>query len=148
MFLSWVIADYCIHFSVNIFNKDIFPLLELTPKREIWLKICNNNNLSVRIGGILSVDRIHSTFHVSRVKPALTHAPVFRVIGGGEAFTVSRLMECRRRGRGLQYVVDWEGYGTGHQAWTPARFILDMDLMRGFNRRHPVPDLKTPRGAS
>ena len=115
---------------------------------------------AVRLRLHSTMGRIHPMFHVSRIKPALTHAlssppaappaapPPPRVIGGGKTFTVNRLMECCRRERGLQYLVDWEGYGPEHWVWTPARFILDKDLIREFHRRHPVPGLKTPRGTS
>ena len=70
------------------------------------------------------------------------------VIGGGETYTVRRLMDCRRRGRGFQYLVDWEGYGPEHWSWIPARFILDKDLIQDYHRTNLMPILKTPRGAS
>ena len=97
---------------------------------------------AVRLRLPTTMRRIHPTFHVSRVKPAVTHAlasapvgpPPPRIIGGGETFTVRRLLDARRRGRGWQYLVDWEGYGPEHRAWTPARFILDKTLISEFHR--------------
>ena len=97
---------------------------------------------AVRLRLPSTMSRIHPTFHVSRLKPAVTHAlasapvgpPPPRIIGGGETFTVRQILDVRRRGRGFQYLIDWEGYGPEHRAWTPARFILDKDLIRDFHR--------------
>ena len=111
---------------------------------------------AVRLRLPSTMRRLHPMFHVSRIKPAVTYVlcsalatpPPPHVIDGGETFTVNRLMDCRRWGRGLQYLVNWEGYGLELRAWTPARFILDKDLIREYPRTNPIHLLKTPRGAS
>ena len=111
---------------------------------------------AVRLRLPATMRRVHPTFHVSRLKPAVTHAlcpaltspPAPRIIDGGEVFTVNQLLYCRRRGRGLQYLVDWEGYGPEERSWTPARFILDKTLITNFHRVNPVPAVRTPRGIS
>ncbi len=87
--------------------------------------------------------RIHSVFHVSKLKPVF-HAtinpqtpvpPPPRLVDGEPVYSVKRILDSRRRGRGFQYLVDWDGYGPEERSWVPARDILDHSLIDDYNRQ-------------
>lgn len=88
--------------------------------------------------------KVHSTFHVSKLKPVKdsplvpSSAPPLPLwfIDGGPVFTVRKLLGVCNRGRGKQFLVDWEKYGPEEQSLIPSHFIVDKSLIRHFYTRH------------
>ncbi len=91
--------------------------------------------------------RISPTFHVSLLKPAggprgaseegaepQTPPPI--LVKGEEVYRVHELLDSRRRGGALQYLVDWEGFGPEERSWVNSGGNMDPTLTE-FHRLHP-----------
>ncbi len=102
--------------------------------------------------------RISPTFHVSLLKPtggsrgaedqeeAGDQGAPSIILDGEEVYRVQEILDSRRRGRVIQYLVDWEGYGPEERSWVSAEDILDPSLTTDFHRTHPEKPAPRPRG--
>lgn len=97
--------------------------------------------------------RIHPTFHVSLLKPFFPSVPgptepdeppPPEILDLPSIYLVIDILDSRRQGGQLEYLVDWEGYGPEERSWVARDDILDPMLLEGFHRTHP--DRPAPRG--
>ncbi len=78
--------------------------------------------------------KIHPTFHVSLLKPysppvslepgLKEEPPLPLILEEGAVYKVKEILESRRCGGKLEYLVDWEGYGPEERSWVPREDTL------------------------
>ncbi|KAG1953738.1 retrotransposable element [Pimephales promelas] len=94
-----------------------------------------SNKLAPKFIGPFAVTKIISPVTVRLNLPPVPGPPPPRLVDGEPSYSVNRVLDSRRRGRGFQYLVDWEGYGPEERSWVPARDILDHSLIDDYNRQ-------------
>ncbi len=139
-------------------NRHRCPNPEYTPAHWVWLSTKDLRlrlpckKLSPRYVGPFKISRqisfhlelpsnyrISPTFHVSLLKPAggprreteegaRPQTPLPFLVDGEEAYRVHELLDSRRQGGTLQYLVDWEGFGPEERSWVNTGDILDLTL--------------------
>ncbi|KAK3560231.1 hypothetical protein QTP86_002178, partial [Hemibagrus guttatus] len=98
---------------------------------------------------------ISPTFHVSLLKPFTDSVlpppsvepelpPPPEIDTDNTIYQVREVVNSRRRGGCLQYLVDWEGYGPEERSWVDRDDILNPSLLVEFHQRHP--GRPAPRG--
>ncbi|KAK1801486.1 hypothetical protein P4O66_022751 [Electrophorus voltai] len=114
------------------------------------------NEVSYRVG-LTGSSRASQAFHVSAQEP-MTEGPLAveeapsgdpsppLEMGEGQMYRVRTLLDSQRRGRELQYLVDWEGYSPEDRSWVPASQILDPNLVTSFHRLYPLKPALSRRG--
>jgi hypothetical protein len=77
------------------------------------------------------------TFHTSEVMPynendcelfpgrELIRPSTIITENGAEEFYIEKIIDARKRGRGMQYLVRWLGYGPGDDTWLPGAELMD-----------------------
>ncbi|XP_070412085.1 uncharacterized protein [Nothobranchius furzeri] len=104
-----------------------FRVMDTPTPTTVWLDLPRNM-------------KVHPVFHISLVKPVCSSPlcpapaplPPARLYKGGLVYSVRRILDSRPRGRGVQYLVDWEGYGPEERSWVPRSFIVDHSLIRDY----------------
>ncbi|EDR02067.1 reverse transcriptase-RNase H-integrase [Laccaria bicolor S238N-H82] len=60
--------------------------------------------------------------HLEEPRPIITE-------DGQEEYSIDKILDARRRGRGYQYLVRWSGYGAEHDKWLPGSELQDCEAL-------------------
>ncbi|KAL0146621.1 hypothetical protein M9458_057961 [Cirrhinus mrigala] len=87
----------------------------------------------------------HSS-HISHVLGAEAGPPPPEILDQPSVYTVREVLDSRRRGGRLEYLIDWEGYGPEERSWVLRDDVLDPLLLLEFHRSHPNRPAPRSRG--
>ena len=89
--------------------------------------------------------RIHNVFHATLLRPYKETEiygknfpePPPELLEGEEVYKIERILGHKRRGRGYQFYVQWEGYPISDASWEPEYvFSDDGDTLQQYKQRH------------
>ena len=65
--------------------------------------------------------------------------PPPEIINGEEVYQIETILKHRKRGRGYQYLIKWEGYPISEASWElESLFSEDGDLLNLYKKRHQI----------
>ena len=91
--------------------------------------------------------RIHDVFHAVLLRQYReTEAygenypqPPPELRDGEEIYEIESILRHRKRGRGYQYLIKWDGYPISEASWEPEEvFTDDGDVLTQYKRRHQL----------
>jgi len=93
--------------------------------------------------------RIHPVFHISLLEPAHPDAEsqdrVEITPDNEEEYEVEQILDTREKGKKIEYLIHWKGYGHDEDTWEPIKNLMNcQQLVQQFHLRHPdrpAPDL-------
>jgi hypothetical protein len=89
---------------------------------------------------------VHPKFHVSKLRQfesdaigeRATGTPVAIQLKDGEEWEVEEILDKRKKGKGVQYLVSWKGFGPQENSWEPEANLKNcQELRETFNQQFP-----------
>ena len=90
---------------------------------------------------------IHPVFHKNLLRPfkenqipqrKITHPEPIEILPDSERYEVESILNSRKRGRGIQYLVKWKNFEPIYNTWEPSRNIDQAtELINQFHKKNP-----------
>lgn len=91
------------------------------------------------------LQKVHNVFYAGLLQPANTNLSLRKplppppppdIIEGEEHYEIEEIRGARRQGRGIQYLIKWQGYED--MTWEPARNLVNAEeALQNFYKIHP-----------
>ncbi|KNE95009.1 hypothetical protein PSTG_11706 [Puccinia striiformis f. sp. tritici PST-78] len=94
-----------------------------------------------------SMKGVHPVFQISMLRKHTTDQIEGRrraepgpiIVDGEEEWEVDQLLDCRKRGRGREFLVEWKGFGPDSNSWEPETNLSNSkELIDKFDKKFPT----------